>query len=415
VSEENGGAAKHTAILFSGGLSVAEYEGNALQTTIATPETSVVSYVRGPDMGGGVGGLLYSVRSETSGGKKVRYNLSNGRGDIVAQSDEAAVLTWTASYEAYGKRPVETGLNEDKQRANSKDEDPTGYLNEGWRYRDIETGVWLSRDPAGFVDGPNLYAYVKQNPWTGWDPDGLQTAALSSAQATESLRLVYKVTGRNFSPKDLSNPGIAAQISAAATLTLVAVEKHPELIGGDKLAPSGTLLKGGSVYSNARRGTAIPAGTPLDAQQKYAREKDSNPAAGADLNNATNPGGNGARKTQEDVKTYITYVLMEAGGDVAYVGRASGVGTPEQVLKSRLSKGHDVYDSDRTLVPEVIDTQNSADANKGAEKLWYDFYKSKGSPLRNDPQSPPLSDKPSKQESTQRRVESYIDQDINKE
>jgi RHS repeat-associated protein len=30
----------------------------------------------------------------------------------------------------------------------------------GFRYRDIETGVWLSRDPAGFVDGPNLYAYV---------------------------------------------------------------------------------------------------------------------------------------------------------------------------------------------------------------------------------------------------------------
>jgi uncharacterized protein RhaS with RHS repeats len=48
-------------------------------------------------------------------------------------------------------------------------------LNEGFRYRDLETGVWLSRDPAGFVDGPNLYAYVKQNPWTGFDPDGLMT------------------------------------------------------------------------------------------------------------------------------------------------------------------------------------------------------------------------------------------------
>ncbi|SKB09732.1 RHS repeat-associated core domain-containing protein, partial [Prosthecobacter debontii] len=54
-----------------------------------------------------------------------------------------------------------------------KDEDPTGLLNEGFRYRDIETGMWLSRDPAGFVDGPNLYAYVKQNPWTAWDPLGL--------------------------------------------------------------------------------------------------------------------------------------------------------------------------------------------------------------------------------------------------
>lgn len=132
-----------------------------------------VQSVRGRDMGAGVGGLLYTVRSESGGGKKIRYNLSNGRGDIVAQSDASASLTWTASYEAYGKRTKETGVNEDKQRANSKDEDPTGLLNEGFRYRDIETGVWLSRDPAGFVDGPNLYAYVQQNPWSKFDAHGL--------------------------------------------------------------------------------------------------------------------------------------------------------------------------------------------------------------------------------------------------
>jgi RHS repeat-associated protein len=106
-------------------------------------------------------------------GTTLKYNLSNGRGDIVAQSNAVGELTWTASYEAYGKRTKETGANADKQRANSKDEDPTGLLNEGFRYRDLETGVWLSRDPAGFVDGPNLYAYVMQNPWSKWDPRGL--------------------------------------------------------------------------------------------------------------------------------------------------------------------------------------------------------------------------------------------------
>lgn len=74
------------------------------------------------------------------------------------------------SYEAYGKRTRETGTNDDRQRANTKDEDPTGLLNEGMRYRDLETGTWLSRDPAGFVDGPNLYAYVRANPWSKFDP-----------------------------------------------------------------------------------------------------------------------------------------------------------------------------------------------------------------------------------------------------
>jgi RHS repeat-associated protein len=162
---------------------VAEFE-RAANTAIGASTQPSVQYIRGVDMGGGVGGLLQTLRNpvNTSGlpvapaatrPAVLRYNLSNGRGDIVAQADSAGALTWTASYEAYGKRTKETGANADKQRANSKDEDPTGLLNEGFRYRDLETGVWLSRDPAGFVDGPNLYAYVMQNPWTSFDPKGL--------------------------------------------------------------------------------------------------------------------------------------------------------------------------------------------------------------------------------------------------
>ena len=54
-----------------------------------------------------------------------------------------------------------------------KEEDPAGLLNEGFRYRDLETGSFITRDPAGFVDGPNLYTYVRQNPWTSFDPEGL--------------------------------------------------------------------------------------------------------------------------------------------------------------------------------------------------------------------------------------------------
>ncbi|RBP35124.1 RHS repeat-associated protein, partial [Roseimicrobium gellanilyticum] len=162
------GSTTPVAMTFSGGLSVAEFE--VLDPGTGTLNTQpTVEYQRGPDMGGGVGGLLYSLRSGTA-----KFNLSNGRGDVVAQSDSSGSLTWTASYEAYGKRPVETGSNLDRQRANTKEEDPTGLVNEGFRYRDLETGVWLSRDPAGFVDGPNLYAYCVQNPWTKFDPDGLR-------------------------------------------------------------------------------------------------------------------------------------------------------------------------------------------------------------------------------------------------
>ncbi|MEN3943019.1 RHS repeat-associated core domain-containing protein [Prosthecobacter sp. SYSU 5D2] len=168
------GPAKNRAVVFSGGVSLAEYEGST-PVTVTPSLQPTVHYLRGPDMGGGVGGMLYSQRGTT-----LKYSLSNGRGDIVAQSNHSRAITWQASYEAYGRRTQETGVNEDRQRANSKEEDPTGLLNEGFRYRDLETGVWLSRDPAGFVDGPNLYAYVKQNPWSKFDPRGLAAKEVGS-------------------------------------------------------------------------------------------------------------------------------------------------------------------------------------------------------------------------------------------
>ena len=125
-------------------------------------------YVRGSDWGGGVGGILYTAR-----GSVLSWAHYNGRGDVTVRSSATGALTYAASYEAYGTRTQEAGANADRQRANTKDEDPTGLLNEGMRYRDLETGLFITRDPMGFVDGPNVYTYVRQNPWSSFDPDGL--------------------------------------------------------------------------------------------------------------------------------------------------------------------------------------------------------------------------------------------------
>jgi RHS repeat-associated protein len=101
------------------------------------------------------------------------YTHYDGRGDVTTKTDGGGNVTWQSSYEAFGGRTQEAGVTQDRQKANTKDEDPTGLLNEGMRYRDLETGTFITRDPAGFVDGPNLYAYVRQNPWTHFDPLGL--------------------------------------------------------------------------------------------------------------------------------------------------------------------------------------------------------------------------------------------------
>jgi RHS repeat-associated protein len=155
-------------VIFSGGTSVQEHEGE----TGATPANAAapdMEYIRGSDWGGGVGGILYTSRAGM-----VSWAHYNGRGDVVTRTSGTGSLTYAATYEAFGTRTQEAGTNPDRQRANTKEEDPTGLLNEGHRYRDLELGMFISRGPAGFVDGPNVYTYVVQNPWSAFDPEGLE-------------------------------------------------------------------------------------------------------------------------------------------------------------------------------------------------------------------------------------------------
>ena len=74
-------------------------------------------------MAGGVGGLVYSVRGAEA---QPSYNLYNSPGDVVAQTNGTGAFTWQAAYEAFGTRTGESGLNRERHRANTKDEDPGG-------------------------------------------------------------------------------------------------------------------------------------------------------------------------------------------------------------------------------------------------------------------------------------------------
>jgi RHS repeat-associated protein len=197
-------------VSFAGGLSVQEYT-----TSNGTP---TVEYVRGSDYGGGIGGVLYTIR----GGSTRSYNAYNSRGDVVSKTGDSGAITWQSAYEAFGTRTQEQGSTLDRQKANTKDEDPTGLLNEGMRYRDLEFGLFLTRDPAGFVDGTNVYTYVRQNPWSGFDPDGLATTmqdgSLSSSTEIPELKrpqvssrsldviLKYEVSSESYYNKYLKSP-----------------------------------------------------------------------------------------------------------------------------------------------------------------------------------------------------------------
>jgi hypothetical protein len=126
-----------TKVVFSGGVSVKEYA--------EATNTATVEYIRGHEMGGGVGGIVYSNRS---GG--LSFDHYNIRGDVVATTAVDGSKTWQGWYDAFGTHSHESGMPPtDRQRANTKDEDAWGGLNEGMRYRDLETGVFLTKDPIG--------------------------------------------------------------------------------------------------------------------------------------------------------------------------------------------------------------------------------------------------------------------------
>jgi RHS repeat-associated protein len=151
-----------------------------------TLNTLHTEFIRGEGMGGGVGGMVYSIKRDLTPNTQnltptIICSHANHRGDVIARSDETGSLTSFALYEAYGTRPYEweaagTLGDPDRQKANTKEEETDlNLLNEGMRYRDLETGVFLTRDPIGYGDGPNVYCYVHCNPITKFDPLGLKT------------------------------------------------------------------------------------------------------------------------------------------------------------------------------------------------------------------------------------------------
>lgn len=90
--------ADQVRVSFSGEQSVQEYF--QYTGTVALRET-----IRGSDMGGGVGGVLYTNEGATS----PVFNHYNSRGDVVSQTNSGGGVEWEAKYEAFGTRTDEAG------------------------------------------------------------------------------------------------------------------------------------------------------------------------------------------------------------------------------------------------------------------------------------------------------------------
>ena len=271
--DESQAGGSDTALSFSGGTSVQERDAGtgALQAT----------FIRGSDYGGGVGGMLYSLRGGTPS-----YAYSNHRGDVTTRTDGTNNITWQASYEAFGTRTQETGSTQDRQRGNTKDEDPTGLLNEGFRYRDLEAGVFITRDPAGFIDGPNLYTYARQNPWSSFDPDGLFVVDLAFQAHDSHLFAKGDIDGGEYAFRTGLNV-------VGGLLSFFTGGSGGPALRGAVMAGRGTAAMGkGMSKSTIKKAATSPAQlVPVPAHLVRNSQNNSGGAASSGRGSSPSPGG----------------------------------------------------------------------------------------------------------------------------
>ncbi|MBC8205828.1 MAG: hypothetical protein H8E68_01595 [Kiritimatiellaeota bacterium] len=226
-----------TLHVFDGGLSVQEYNSSPQLSSLTT------EFIRGEGMGGGVGGMVYSLKhpdpSAPNQEPSIICSHANHRGDVIARSDMNGALTSFALYEAYGTRPYEwpeDGSGDpDRQKANTKEEETDlGLLNEGMRYRDLDTGTFMTRDPIGYKDGPNIYCYVHCNPITKFDALGLWSSE-RSRDAAGNLNIKFIVTiniidcrsNPNARLPDQFKSGISDQVKSVVESTYSGSGKDP--------------------------------------------------------------------------------------------------------------------------------------------------------------------------------------------
>ena len=222
-----------TTSVFSGGTAIREYAqsisgnypGNAPPvagnwTPANTTLAPSVELIRGSDLGGGIGGILYSLHNDNPS-----YYHYDGRGDVVAQTtSNSGNLSYQAAYTAFGEHNpnppasarlvhftgmpttmavqgfgaqewTASGAQTDRFRKNTKEESDSGLINEGQRYFDPEAGRFLTEDPLGLADGSNPFNYTHQNPAGHYDPEGL--AVTPRGEFTDGDAPVYPGDGDN--------------------------------------------------------------------------------------------------------------------------------------------------------------------------------------------------------------------------
>jgi RHS repeat-associated protein len=133
-------------------------------------------------------GTLISVRDANA----TSYPLYDGQGSISALTNSSGTITYTYTYDPYGRQTHATGTNAQPFGYNAG-YTTGGLVHYGARLYDPAIGRWTQQDPlnqAADLSNGNRYVYVGDDPLNASDPSGQSIITDAGATVLGSASVV---------------------------------------------------------------------------------------------------------------------------------------------------------------------------------------------------------------------------------
>lgn len=386
---------------------------------------------------------------EDDGAKEhpVQYHLGDHLGSSALVVSESGSWINREEFFPYGETSFGS-FGRKRYRFNGKERDNEhGLGHHGMRYYASHLARWLSSDPAAPTDGPNSFVYAHDDPVNYVDSSGTQSEqsaqSLPSQQVTYtksqtvnevcggtidscrpvSVTTTWTKTVHNVDTGEIQMDTISITKEIDRTVPLndpefttrefadqpevkdsmwdvlkAAIEKVPEMNAKTSEERAQEINKAflhSQPPEEAGKNTHIVFGTSQ--------------SIGASLGSGIAALGGGLAKViMPQSKTNIVYGgFNRASGKPVYVGRAQGTGTAEEVLASRVQKGHRILKGNPDVEGSPLMTLPTKGAAKGAEGAWHDYLKPPQGPWLNSLKSLPLGKSPKRLSKSFTRFEEY--------